>query len=89
MREQAPDLAAVSPINAIQRFSTPLLIVHGAKDRVVPVKQSRGLANKLKAAGKFVTYVEQPQADHYFSRAEDRLQFLRALEAFLKAHNPA
>ena len=89
MREQAPNLAAVSPMNAIQRFSTPLLIVHGAKDRVVPVKQSRGLANKLKAAGKSVTYIEQPDADHYFSRAEDRLQFLKALEAFLEAHNPA
>jgi acetyl esterase/lipase len=89
MRKQAPDLAAVSPINAVPRFSTPLLMVHGAKDRVVPVKQSRGLAQKLKAAGKPATYIEQPEADHHFSRAEDRLQFLRALDDFLKTHNPA
>jgi dipeptidyl aminopeptidase/acylaminoacyl peptidase len=89
MRRQAPDLAAVSPINAVSRFSTPLLMLHGAKDQVVPVKQSRSLAQKLKAAGKPATYIEQPQADHHFSRAEDRLHFLQALEAFLKAHNPA
>lgn len=89
LKKQAPDLAAVSPINAVARFSTPLLLVHGAKDRVVPVKQSRHLARKLKDAGKAVTYIEQPLADHHFSRQEDRLQFLEALDAFLKEHNPA
>ena len=89
MRKQAPDLAGVSPINAVARFSTPLLLVHGAKDRVVPVAQSRNLAQKLKAAGKAVTYIEQPKGDHHFTRMEDRLTFLQALEAFLKEHNPA
>lgn len=89
MRKQAPDLAAVSPINAVARFSTPLLLVHGAKDRVVPVAQSRNLAQKLKAAGKPVTYIEQPKGDHHFTRMEDRLTFLQALDAFLKEHNPA
>lgn len=88
MRKQAPDLAAVPPINAVARFSTPLLMIHGTKDRVVPVKQSRGLAQKLKAAGKPATYIEQPEADHHFSRAEYRLQFLQALDEFLRTHNP-
>ena len=89
MRKQAPDLAAVSPINSVPRFATPLMMVHGGKDRVVPVKQSRGLAQKLKAAGKSAAYIEQPEADHHFSRAEDRLQFLKELDDFLKTHNPA
>jgi dipeptidyl aminopeptidase/acylaminoacyl peptidase len=47
------------------------------------------LAQKLKAAGKDVTYIVQPEADHHFSRMEDRLEFLKALEAFLAKHNPA
>ena len=46
-------------------------------------------AEKLERAGKPVTYIEQPEADHAFSREADRLQFLRELEAFLKTHNPA
>jgi len=67
--------------------------MHGKKDRRVPVGQSREMAEKLKAAGKVdgrdYIYVEQPLADHFFSRQADRLEFLQQLEAFLKAHNPA
>jgi dipeptidyl aminopeptidase/acylaminoacyl peptidase len=89
LRMQAPDLKTVSPINFPESFSVPLLLVHGKKDRVVPPVQSRAMAQKLKAAGKDVTYIEQPLADHHFSRSEDRLEFLKALEAFLAEHNPA
>jgi dipeptidyl aminopeptidase/acylaminoacyl peptidase len=56
---------------------------------VVPLVQSRVMAQKLKAAGKDVTWIEQPEADHHFSRSEDRLEFLKALETFLARHNPA
>ena len=47
------------------------------------------MAAKLRQAGKEVTYIEQPKADHFFSRSEDRLEFLKAMEAFLAKHNPA
>ncbi|QMW24555.1 S9 family peptidase [Sandaracinobacteroides saxicola] len=89
LRTQAPDLKAVSPLNFPEAFSIPLLLVHGAKDVRVPVAQSRQMAARLKESGKAVTYIEQPEADHHFSRQADRLQFLEALEAFLKEHNPA
>lgn len=89
LRMQAPDLKGVSPINFPEEFSIPLLLVHGKKDRVVPLVQSRAMAQKLKATSKDVTYIEQPLADHHFSRTEDRLEFLKALEAFLAKHNPA
>ncbi|MCP3731934.1 S9 family peptidase [Sphingomonas sp. MG17] len=89
LREQAPDLKGVSPVNFPEDVSIPLLLMHGEKDRVVPIVQSRVLAQKLKAASKDVTYVVQKEGDHHFSRAEDRLEFLKALEAFLAKHNPA
>lgn len=89
LRKQAPDLKNVSPLNFPGEFSIPLLLVHGDEDRVVPPVQSKVLAQKLNAAGKDVTYIVQPKADHHFSRTEDRLEFLKALEAFLKQHNPA
>ena len=67
--------------------------MHGKKDRRVQVNQSREMAEKLKAAGKVegrdYIYVEQPLADHHFSREADRLEFLEQMDAFLKAHNPA
>lgn len=89
LRAQAPDLKSVSPVNHAGDFTIPVLLVHGKKDRVVPPVHSRAMIQKLKAAGKDATYIEQPEADHHFSRSEDRLQFLKALEAFLAKHNPA
>jgi dipeptidyl aminopeptidase/acylaminoacyl peptidase len=53
------------------------------------VKQSRDMAEKLKAAGKDYRYVEQPLGDHHFSREADRLQFLKEMDAFLQQYNPS
>ncbi len=89
MKEQAPDLKTVSPIHYAADFGVPLLIMHGKQDKVVQVKQSREMAEKLEKAGKPFVYIEQDEGDHHFSREEDRLQFLRELEAFLAKHNPA
>ncbi|MEP9403477.1 S9 family peptidase [Sphingomonas sp. VNH70] len=89
LKTQAPDFNAISPRFHAADFSTPILIVHGKLDKRVPVAQSRMLVAELKKAGKPHRYVEQPLADHFFSRGEDRLQFLQEMTAFLKAHNPA
>ncbi|SNS18356.1 Dipeptidyl aminopeptidase/acylaminoacyl peptidase [Sphingomonas laterariae] len=88
LREQAPDLRNVSPINFPADIAMPMLIMHGKEDQRVPVRQSREFAEKLAKAGKPARYVEQPLGDHHFSREEDRLQFLKELEAFLNQHNP-
>lgn len=89
MKGQAPDFAAVSPIKRPEKFGIPMLLMHGKKDQRVDVGQSREMAEKLKAAGKTHEYVEQPEGDHFFSREEDRLQFLQKMEDFLDKHNPA
>jgi dienelactone hydrolase len=89
LKEKAPDFDAVSPLRHPEQFSTPILIMHGKLDLRVPVKQSRDMAEKLKSAGKPYRYVEQPLGDHHFSRTEDRLQFLKEMEAFLAQYNPA
>lgn len=88
-KEQANDFAAVSPRLHAAEFRVPMLIMHGAKDKRVPVKQSRAMADELQRAGKKVDYVEQPLGDHHFSRTEDRLQFLEKTKAFLDRYNPS
>jgi dipeptidyl aminopeptidase/acylaminoacyl peptidase len=88
-KESAPDFDAVSPISHPEMFTIPILLMHGKKDLRVPIAQSRNLAAKLRAAGKTVRYVEQPEGDHHFSREADRLQFLREMETFLNQYNPA
>jgi dienelactone hydrolase len=86
--ESAPKLEDVSPLRHADTFSAPILLMHGKLDLRVPVSQSRQMADRLKAAGKAHRYVEQPLGDHHFSRTEDRLQFLKEMDGFLKQHNP-
>lgn len=89
----AGDLADVSPGLHPNDYSTPILIVHGAKDIRVPVSQSRDLVARLKAAGKVegrdFVYVEQPLNTHNLLREEDRIQLLQEVKKFLDQHNPA
>lgn len=89
LKTQAPDLRGVSPINSPEKTAIPMLIVHGKKDDVVPFDQGKSLADKLTKLGKPVTFIAQPLADHHFSRAEDRLEFLKAMQAFLDKYNPS
>lgn len=89
MNSQAPDFGSVSPIKRPENFGIPILLMHGKKDRRVDVRQSREMAEKLKSAGKLFEYFEQPEGDHFFSREEDRLQFLQKMEDFLDRYNPA
>ena len=88
-KEQSTDFDAVSPRFHAATFTSPILIAHGVKDKRVPVKQSQMLVAALQQAGKPHEYLEQKWGDHFFSRAEDRLEFLKALKAFLDKHNPA
>lgn len=88
LRRQAPDLKGVSPRYDAASFSIPILLVHGKADKRVPVKQSRLMASALKDAGKPFQYLEQPLADHHFTRGEDRLEFLKTMKTFLDRYNP-
>ncbi|WP_188054225.1 alpha/beta hydrolase family protein [Sphingosinithalassobacter sp. CS137] len=89
LSEQAPDLSDISPINFVNDIRIPLLLVHGKEDLRLPESQSREMYERMRAAGKDVTYIEQEEGDHGLSREEDRVEFLEALEAFLAEHNPA
>ncbi len=84
-----PDFAAVSPINAIARIKVPLLLIHGKKDVTVDHSQSAKMYSAMQAAKKPVEFVSLPLADHYYTRQEDRVALLTAMERFLAQYNPA
>lgn len=87
-QEMTPDFNAVSPINAVDRIKTPLLLIHGKKDTTVDHVQSTKMHDAMTKKGKVVELVSLPLADHYFARQADRVTLLAAMEVFLVKHNP-
>ncbi|MDB5450485.1 MAG: prolyl oligopeptidase family protein [Phenylobacterium sp.] len=83
-----PVLAAISPALHADRVDSPVLLIHGKDDTVVPLEQSRFMADALKAAGKPVDFVVLDGADHWLLRGDTRLAMLQAVVAFLEKNNP-
>ena len=75
-----------SPVNHVDKIQVPVLLVHGTKDRSVPVKQSVAMYKALKSENKDVQYIELEDGDHYLSTNSHRLQTFQAMDSFLKQH---
>lgn len=58
-----------SPIHYVTKDDPPFLLFHGGKDELVPVDQSKRLAEKLKSAGVPVQLVVLPEEAHRFTDA--------------------
>jgi acetyl esterase/lipase len=59
-------VAAASPVTYIDRNDPPMLLIHGAADKTVPVQQSQEMYDKLHAAGVPVQLFLVPDVDHSF-----------------------
>jgi dipeptidyl aminopeptidase/acylaminoacyl peptidase len=82
-------LDELSPAHLAASVNSPLLLIHGKDDTVVPIQQSRVMAEALRRAGKPVEFVELPGEDHWLSRSETRQRMLAETVRFLETHNPA
>jgi len=81
-------LDARSPARLAARADAPILLIHGRDDTVVPIEQSRLMAQALRAAGKPVEFVELDGEDHWLSRADSRRRMLAETVRFLEQQNP-
>lgn len=88
-KRMTPDFDAVSPIKATERIKTPLLLIHGKNDVTVSSEQSSKMFDRMNKSGKNVDLLLLPLADHYFTRQDDRIALLGAIEKFLTKYNPA
>jgi len=69
-------------------IQSPVLLVHGKDDTVVPFDQSDNMYDALRRAGKQVEFVTLKDEDHWLSRGATRLQMLQAVVEFLRRYNP-
>lgn len=81
-------LEQYSPRRHADRIEAPVLFVHGADDRRVPIKHAEGMRDALKAAGKPYEWVVYSGEGHGFMKPENRLDYYRRMEDFLGRHNP-
>jgi len=85
-KETDTSLDRHSPINSVSAIRSPVLIVYGSGDGIVPNDQSEHMAEVMRKAGKAVTLAKLPDEDHWLSRTETRVQLLQTLESFLREH---
>ena len=71
-----------SPMSAIERWRSPVLLIHGDDDRNVDFAQSLILARELAARGVPMRELVFPNERHDFMRYADWLASYRAAEAF-------
>ena len=84
--ESRDKLKEVSPVNFADRFKAPVLLIHGKDDTVVAISKSDTMRDRLKSAGKDVTFVRLKGEDHWLSSSETRLAALQAMSDFLAKH---
>ncbi|HEY9733949.1 MAG TPA: alpha/beta hydrolase [Drouetiella sp.] len=86
MLDQCKDVwDKASPVSYVQT-SVPTLLVHGGRDRTVPIQQSAHLAELLKLNHTRVEMIEFPKSDHIFSvtNGEERVEASDAMVRFFK-----
>lgn len=79
-------LEMYSPRRHADKIKAPVLIVHGAGDRRVPIKHAEGMRDALKSAGKEVEWVVYADEAHGFMKPENRVDRYKKIEAFLRKY---
>jgi dipeptidyl aminopeptidase/acylaminoacyl peptidase len=83
-----PDAAGAyhdrSPLHVADRITSPLLILQGDADEVVPPAQSRTIADRLRALGRTVETHFYEGEGHGWLRSETMIDELNRIESFLR-----
>jgi dipeptidyl aminopeptidase/acylaminoacyl peptidase len=81
-------LRAISPLQQVSAVRVPILLVHGDQDGVVPIEQSKLMADALKESGKPVEFLTLAGEGHDLLNSGSRTQMLETLGAFLAKNLP-
>ncbi|HZK08897.1 MAG TPA: S9 family peptidase [Bacteroidales bacterium] len=77
---------ATSPALNADKMMTPLFVAQGANDPRVNIDESDQIVEALRQRGIEVEYMVKDNEGHGFHNEENRFDFYRAMEKFLKAH---
>jgi dipeptidyl aminopeptidase/acylaminoacyl peptidase len=77
-------LRAASPIFHVDQIKVPLFVAQGAQDPRVNINESNQIVDALRKRGVDVEYMVKENEGHGFHNEENRFDFYRAMEEFLK-----
>jgi dipeptidyl aminopeptidase/acylaminoacyl peptidase len=87
MREfigSGPHIEQGSPARNADKIKVPVLLFHGTHDSDVEVRQSRLMADRLKAAGAKADLVIYDKRDHHLEDSTIRVDLLTKSDAFIR-----
>ncbi len=76
-------LARVSPLNAVERMTAPLLVIHGANDPRVPLSEAQQLVGRLAALGRTVELLVFDDEGHGVKLLKNKRVAYSAIAHFL------
>lgn len=86
--EDKERLKLFSPINHINRLETPLLVVHGVKDKRAPISHAEALKEQLEEHDKIFEWLIFDYEGHSIYNDDNRLEYYQKVVKFLKKYNP-
>ncbi|WP_018276660.1 alpha/beta fold hydrolase [Teredinibacter turnerae] len=76
-------LKSISPAYFADQFKAPVLLIHGERDKVVPMQQSKVMHSRLKKAGKEVQLIVANDDSHGLIDGENRVKAVKAVVEFV------
>jgi dipeptidyl aminopeptidase/acylaminoacyl peptidase len=84
--ENLPRYRGSSPLHHADRIAAPLLLVHGARDRRVPIEQSRRMYDALHDRSATVKLVEFPDEGHAFQSSRSFRELISEAHRWFQHH---
>lgn len=85
-QKDAALLRASSPLLRVKEIKLPVLLMHGAKDRRVPLEHAAKFSSAAKSAGVTLDYHVYSEEGHGFVIEANQADYYRRVEAFLAKH---
>jgi dipeptidyl aminopeptidase/acylaminoacyl peptidase len=82
-REAAANYERHNPINFVQNWRTPMLVIHGERDFRIPYSQSLGVFNALQRRGIPSRLVVFPDENHWILKPQNSIQWYREVHGWL------
>ncbi|MGI9248822.1 MAG: alpha/beta hydrolase family protein, partial [Woeseiaceae bacterium] len=85
-------LESISPLNNVDKISTPMFIVQGENDPRVPVTEAEQMVAALREQGHTVWYMNAMNEGHGYRKKKNRDKYQQAMilffKEFLTGHQP-